>query len=199
MRKQSAAKEAAVKILLEEAEEQNKADETSIAVVEGETDCNVLSVLPSEALAELTPAKRRMIFLYLTGHYTLKKISEIIGVSEGTIYAWMMQEPIQFAIKEIQQKEAEIIDSSLKALNFKALQTINELMDSPMDAVRFQASKDVLDRSGHKAVTEMKIDKTVTTIEKQLRELADFTIQDADVIDITDVIEAVKEEYVEES
>ena len=37
-----------------------------------DADVNVLSVLPSEALAELTPAKRRMIFLYLTGQYTMK-------------------------------------------------------------------------------------------------------------------------------
>lgn len=176
-------------------EQQTTTEIVAEKIVTEEADSNVLSVLPSEALAELTPAKRRMIFLYLTGHYTLKKIAEIIGISETTIYTWMMQENIQTAIREIQQREAAIIDSSLKALNFKALQTINELMDSPMDAVRFQASKDVLDRSGHKAISEIKIDKTVTTIEKQLRELADFTIEDVEVIDITDVIEAVKEEY----
>lgn len=160
-----------------------------------EADVNVLSVLPSEALAELTPAKRRMIFLYLTGQYTMKKIAEIIGISESTIHAWMLQDGIQYAIKEIQKRESEIIDSSIKALNIKAVDTMKDLLDSPMDAVRFQASKDLLDRSGHKAISELKIDKTVTTIEKQLQELADFVIEDAEVIDISDVIESVKGEY----
>ena len=107
----------------------------------------------------------------------------------------MLQDGIQYAIKEIQKRESEIIDSSIKALNSKAVDTMKDLLDSPMDAVRFQASKDLLDRSGHKAVSELKIDKTVTTIEKQLQELADFVIEDAEVIDITDAIESVKGEY----
>jgi hypothetical protein len=177
--------------------DEDKITDENIAetAIVNEADSNLLSVLPSEALAELTPAKRRMIFLYLTGQYTLRKIAEIIGVHEATIYNWMMQEQIQVAIKEIQKREAEIIDSSIKTMNFKALQTINDLMDSPMDAVRFQASKDVLDRSGHKAITEMKIDKTVTTIEKQLRDLAEMAIDDVEVIDITDIVDLVQEEY----
>lgn len=167
--------------------------ETSITVTDKDIeDGNLLSGLPSEALAELTPAKTRMILLWLSGLYTQTAISKIIGVSDVTIRAWLNQTAVQTIIKELQKKEWQIIDSALKAKRMKAINTMDQLMDSPMDAVRFQASKDILDRTGHKAITEMKIDKTVTTIEQQLRELADSVIDDAEIIDISDVIEQVK-------
>lgn len=72
---------------------------------------------------------------------------------------------------------------------------MEDLMQSPMDAVRFQASKDILDRTGHKAINEIKVDKTVTTIEQQLKAIADVTIEDSEVIDISDAIELVKGTY----
>lgn len=166
---------------------------TTESMTDESNDGNILSGLPSEALAELTPAKTRMILLWISGLYTQTAISKIIGVSEVTIRAWLNQTAVQSVIKELQKKEWQIIDSALKAKRMKAINTMDQLMDSPMDAVRFQASKDILDRTGHKAITEMKIDKTVTTIEQQLRELADAVIDDAEIIDITDVIEQVKE------
>lgn len=148
--------------------------------------------VPQEVMRFLTPSKNRAILLYITGQYTVRKIAEIIGVTEQTIRIWLNQPAVQCAIKELQCREFHIIDSSLKALRMKAVNTMNELLDSPMDPVRFQASKDILDRTGHKPAAEMKIDKTVTTIEKQLKDLADVTIADSEVIDITDIIEQVK-------
>ena len=53
-------------------------------------------------------------------------------------------------------------------------------MDSPIDGIAFQACKDILDRTGHKAKNEIKVDKTVKTIEVQMQELADSLISDAD-------------------
>lgn len=155
-------------------------------------DGNLFSGLPSETLVELSPAKSRMILLYITGQYNLPKIAQIVGVSVHTVRAWLMQESVQTVVKELQHREFQIIDSSLKALRMKALNTIDNLMDSPMDAVRFQASKDILDRTGHKPINEMKVNKTVMTIERQLSELADVAIDDAEIIDITDIIEQVK-------
>jgi hypothetical protein len=169
----------------------NVPEETGITLA----DDNLFSGLPSEVLAELTPAKNRMILLYITGQYKIPRIADIVGVSENTVRAWLMQPKVQQVIKELQTREFEIIDSSLKALRMKAIGTMNELMDSPMDAVRFQASKDILDRTGHKAVNEIKVDKTVRNIEQQLKDIAEFTIDEADVIDITDVVEQVKAGY----
>ena len=55
-------------------------------------------------------------------------------------------------------------------------------MDSPIDAMGCEACKDILDRTGHKAKNEIKVDKTVKTIEMQLKDLADDII-DVDFID----------------
>jgi len=84
------------------------------------------------------------------------------------------------------------VDSKLKALRHKAIDTMNELLESDMDNVRFQAAKDILDRGGHRPQQTIKVNKTVTTLEQQLKDLADFTIDDADVIDISDIVEEVK-------
>lgn len=158
-------------------------------------DTNLFYGLPSEYLHELTPAKNRMILLYITGQYSQNKLAQIIGVHPNTIRTWLMQPVVQSVISELQSREFEIIDSSLKSLRMKAVQTMDDLMSSPVDAVRLQASKDILDRTGHKPETKMKIDKTVVNLEQQLKDIAEFTIDDATVIDISDVIQQVKGEY----
>lgn len=168
------------------------AEEKNVVTDQYVEDGNLFSGLPSEYLHEITPAKRRMILLYLTGQYTIKTIASTIGVNPVTIRSWLNQPVVQEAIVELQSREFVIIDSSLKALRMEAIETMKELMASPMDNVRYQASKDILDRTGHKPVTEMRVDKTVTTIEKQLQDLADVTIAEAEVIDISDVVELVK-------
>mgnify|MGYP003298531376 CR=1 FL=1 len=61
----------------------------------------------------------------------------------------------------------------------KALQTINELMDSDDDKVRYQASKDVLDRTGHMASMKKEVTITTKTFEEQLAEIvnAEYTVE----------------------
>ena len=153
---------------------------------------SIFSGLPSELIDTLSPARTRMILLYLTGQYTQKKIAGIIGVSENTIRTWLMDAAVQTVIRELQAREFAIIEGNLKALRYKAVNTMNDLMDSDMDNVKFQAAKDVLDRGGHRPTQSIKVDKTVTTVEQQLASLVDFTIDDAEVIDISDLVEDVK-------
>lgn len=155
-------------------------------------DDSLFSGLNPELVDNLTPAKTRMILMYLTGQYSQKKLGQIIGVSENTIRAWLLDPTVQIVIKELQQREFAVVDSKLKALRHKAIDTMNELLESDMDNVRFQAAKDILDRGGHRPQQTIKVDKTVTTLEQQLKDLADFTIDDADVIDISDIVEEVK-------
>jgi vacuolar-type H+-ATPase subunit I/STV1 len=104
----------------------------------------------------------------------------------------LLDPTVQIVVKELQQREFAVVDSKLKALRHKAIDTMNELLESDMDNVRFQAAKDILDRGGHRPQQTIKVDKTVTTLEQQLKDLADFTIDDADVIDISDIVEEVK-------
>jgi len=155
-------------------------------------DDSLFSGLNPELIDNLTPAKTRMILMYLTGQYSQKKLGQIIGVSENTIRAWLLDPTVQMVIKELQQREFAVVDSKLKALRHKAIDTMNELLESDMDNVRFQAAKDILDRGGHRPQQTIKVNKTVTTLEQQLKDLADFTIDDADVIDISDIVEEVK-------
>lgn len=161
---------------------------------DGQDEESIFSGLPSEIMLSLSPAKIRMILLYMTGQYTQSKIGQIVGVSKNTVHAWLLDPNIQTVIKELQQREFAVIDGNLKALRHKAVHTMNELLDSNMDNVRFQAAKDILDRGGHKPQQSIKVDKTVTTVEQQLASLADFTITDEEIIDIDldDIMSEVK-------
>jgi len=156
----------------------------------------IFTGVSEELMAQLTPAKVRTILLWITGQYTKQKIAKIIGVGNNTIGAWLLDPVVQQVIRDIQGREFQVIESSLKAMRFKALDTMNDLLDSDMDNVRFSAAKDILDRGGHKAQQSIKVEKTVTNLEQQLSQLADFTIDDAEVIDIDidDIVSEVKGE-----
>ena len=128
----------------------------------------------------LEPKLQRFVHLYLTGQYNQTQIAQILEVHKNTINQWLKREDVGLAIKEYQQLEHEMYDVQIKAMRMKAIQKMNDLMDSPIDGIAFQACKDILDRTGHKARTEIKVDKTVKTIEVQLNELADSLINDVD-------------------
>ncbi|MBQ8002532.1 MAG: helix-turn-helix domain-containing protein [Clostridia bacterium] len=155
---------------------------------------DIFSGLPTELLRQLTPAKTRMILLWLTGQYSQKKIAQVVNVSENTIRAWMLQPAVQAVITEIQNREFALMDSKIKAMRYKALDTMDTLLESDMDNVRFSAAKDILDRSGHKPQQKIQVDKTVTSIEQQLSQLNNFVESEAEIIDIDidDLVAEVK-------
>ena len=130
----------------------------------------------------LEPKLQRFVHLYLTGQYNQTQLAQLLEVHKNTINSWLKREDVNIAIKEYQAMEHEMIDVQIKAMRMKAIEKMNELMDSPIDGIAFQACKDILDRTGHKAKNEIKVDKTVKTIEMQLRDLADDII-DVDFID----------------
>ena len=155
---------------------------------------SLLSGLPQEVVDKLTPAKMRMISMYLTGMYSQGHIAKVIGVSANTIRAWLMSDEVQALISIMQEKEFNLIESRLKSMRYKALDTMDDLLDSPIDQVRYNASKDILDRTGHKPQQTIKVDKTVTNIEQQLKQLADFNIDENNIVDVDvdDIVELIK-------
>lgn len=155
---------------------------------------SLFSGLPQEVVDKLTPAKMRMISMYLTGMYSQGHIAKVIGVSANTIRAWLMSDEVQTLISIMQEKEFNLIESRLKSMRYKALDTMDDLLDSPIDQVRYNASKDILDRTGHKAQQTIKVDKTVTNIEQQLKQLADFNIDENNIVDVDvdDIVELIK-------
>ena len=155
---------------------------------------SLFSGLPQEIVDKLTPAKMRMISMYLTGMYSQGHIAKVIGVSANTIRAWLMSDEVQTLISIMQEKEFNLIESRLKSMRYKALDTMDDLLDSPIDQVRYNASKDILDRTGHKPQQTIKVDKTVTNIEQQLKQLADFNIDTDNIVDVDvdDIVELIK-------
>ena len=155
---------------------------------------SLFSGLPQEVVDKLTPAKMRMISMYLTGMYSQGHIAKVIGVSANTIRAWLMSDEVQALISIMQEKEFNLIESRLKSMRYKALDTMDDLLDSPIDQVRYNASKDILDRTGHKPQQTIKVDKTVTNIEQQLKQLADFNIDEDNIVDVDvdDIVELIK-------
>lgn len=114
--------------------------------------------------------------LYLTGQYTLNKLAQLLEVHPNTLTNWLKRKDVKEAIEEIQAGVHDQVQVELKTLTLKATQRLAELMDSSIDAVALQAVKDVLDRGGHKQKQEIKIDKTVTTIEQKMKDLIEATI-----------------------
>lgn len=74
-------------------------------------------------------------------------------------------------------------------MRMKAMARMGDLMDSPIDGVALQACKDVLDRTGHKAKQEIKMEKTVKTFEMQINDLASKFLDDVEFEVLEDVIE----------
>lgn len=146
--------------------------ESSIELVEEDVDNTQVTLLP--------PKQQRFIHMYLTGQYTIPKIADLLDVHPNTVKKWLRHPDVKMAMEEQQVINQNIVSTHLKALTMKATSRLMDLMDSPIDGVALQAVKDVLDRAGHKAKQEIKVDKTVTTIEEKMRELIDSTIVDAD-------------------
>ena len=134
----------------------------------------------SNEITLLEPKLQRFVHLYLTGQYNQTQLAQMLEVHKNTINSWLKREDVNVAIKEYQAMEHEMIDVQIKAMRMKAIEKMNDLMDSPIDGIAFQACKDILDRTGHKAKNEIKIDKTVKTIEMQLNDLANEIITDVD-------------------
>ena len=130
----------------------------------------------------LEPKLQRFVHLYLTGQYTNRQLAQLLEVHENTVSGWLKRDDVSVAIKEYQAMEHEMIDVQIKAMRMKAIQKMNDLIDSPIDGIAFQACKDILDRTGHKAKNEIKVDKTVKTIEMQIKDLANDII-DVDFVD----------------
>ena len=138
-----------------------------------------------ELMTSLKPNQQRFIDLYVTGQYTQQKLAQLLDVHINTIRAWLSKPEIDECITAIQSAQHKQVGVQLKAMTNKAINTMNKLMDSPIDGVALQAAKDILDRGGHKAKQEIKKEVTVTTYEQQLQNVINSAI-DVDFVEIAD-------------
>lgn len=138
----------------------------------------------SNDITVLDPKQQRFIHLYLTGAYTNTQLAQLLDIHINTVYSWLKRDDVQNIIESLQREEHKMVEARLKSMRNKALEKMNDLMDSPIDGIAFQACKDVLDRTGHKAKNEVKVEKTVKTIEMQLKDLADDILTDVDYTEV---------------
>jgi predicted transcriptional regulator len=116
--------------------------------------------------------KHKLIHLYVSGRFNNTQIARMLGVAPTTISKWLSNDEVRELIQNYQAQEGIIIDSSLKALRMKAIKTLSELMDSENDLVALQATKDVLDRTGHKAIDKKEV-KVEMTYEERIKNMLD--------------------------
>lgn len=157
-----------VKRMARSSSKKGEVAEVSVDVVESE-GISLISTLPNPKMA-------RFVHLYMTGQYSYNKIAQLLDLHPNTILAWSKRGDVRNVIDEMQEATHVMVGQQLKTLTMQATDRLRELMNSPIDGVALQAVKDVLDRSGHKQKTEIKIDKTVTTVEQKMKELIDSTI-----------------------
>lgn len=153
---------------------------------EDKSQYNKIEVQEEEAaITNLPPKMQRFIHLYMTGQYTLTKLSQLLEVHPNTLGNWLKRHDVKSIITDMQETTHEVVGVQLKSMSNVAASKLLELLDSPIDGVALQAVKDVLDRTGHKPKQEIKVDKTVTTYEEKLKNLIDNTINitDYEVLD----------------
>jgi transposase-like protein len=142
-----------------------------------------LYIAPVDVLIEqLTPKQRRFVNMYLTGQYNKAQLAQLLDVDANTIYSWMRNGVVKEVVRAQQEELQETSKNEIKSLASSAIQTMRELLSSPIDGIRFQAAKDVLDRNNLKGENKVIVNKTVTTIEQKLSSLIDDTM--GDIIDI---------------
>lgn len=123
--------------------------------------------------------KQRLAQLYCLGHYSDKDIASILMVSVSTIRKMLKDDKVMGLIEDYQKEEKALVDSRIKALRNKATETMLELLDSEDDSIRLQVSKDILDRSGHKAENNSNVNINIS-YEQQLQQL----VEGIDFIDV---------------
>lgn len=148
-----------------------KENPTSITTneVSDEVDVNILS---------LPPKLQRFVHLYLTGQYSLVKLSQLLDVHPATLSTWIKREDVREVMYAMQESIHDVVTTNIKAMSVTATEKLRELINSPIDGVALQAVKDVLDRTGHKPEQKINVNKTITTIEQKLQNLIDITIDE---------------------
>lgn len=107
------------------------------------------------AYLELTKKQQEYIRLKNETDLAEGEIAVEIDVNRSTISRWKHNDKFREGFKGYQ---AEHLSKQVP----KALQTIINLLDAKSELVRYQASKDILDRTGYTPVERQQIETTAT-------------------------------------
>ena len=91
----------------------------------------------------LSKSQIKCIELMITSDKSNSKIAQEIGVHRNTISNWLKNE-------EFLNEKSKFIKTQLQSSAGKALRTMVKLLNAKNEQVRYNAAKDILDRTGHK-------------------------------------------------
>lgn len=111
----------------------------------------------------LKPKQKKCIELLVEGRLKQREIAEAINVSEKTISLWKKD-------TEFTESLNSALSLSVRSLAPRAIKTMNELLDSNSENVRFMAAKDILDRTGFKPQDRIEISKPIDESIKEMEE-----------------------------
>ena len=105
-------------------------------------------------MSVLTKKQVRAIEMMVKSDKTIKEIADALNVTDRTIYRW--KEKPEFG-QEYDKVERKYLDS----LSSVAIRSMKWLMlNSDSEQVRFNATKDILDRTGYKPTDKRELDIT---------------------------------------
>ena len=102
--------------------------------------------------------------MLVCGSYTQAQIARELKISEQTICNWKKDE-------EFSSECSKHLRISLKTLVPKAVKTMEDLLESESDNVRFSAAKDILDRTGFKPSDNINVNGTIVAEQSKLDDL----------------------------
>ena len=91
----------------------------------------------------LSAKQKKCIDLLVTGRYTQAQIAKELKITPQTICNWK-KDP------DFSQELQACLKSCIQTLAPKAVKTLESLLNSESDNVRFSAARDILDRTGFK-------------------------------------------------
>ena len=102
----------------------------------------------------------KAIVLMVRTSLTQREIAKELDVTEETISRWKKRKDFE-DLKTAEEKKF------LEDLSSKSIRTMEELLTAKSELVRFNAAKDILDRTGHKPVevSEMSVTDVPTFID----------------------------------
>ena len=135
------------------------------------------------------PRVARIVQLWLTGCYSTAEIAENVDVSKDTVQKWLRRAEVKAYIEAHQAESLAMLKTKMLASTDKAFDNVVRLLESELDNVSLQASKDILDRTGFKPANEVKQDITIKTYEENLKDIISMTISDVEYVEVDDEVE----------
>lgn len=112
----------------------------------------------------LKPKQKKCIEMLVCGSYTQVQIARELKISEQTICNWKKD-------KEFSSELEKQLRLCVQTLAPKAVRTMENLLKSESDNVRFSAAKDILDRTGFKPSDNINVKNTIAAEQSKLDDI----------------------------